>query len=225
MYRLRKGRRRLSLGAVVLVTAVVGAVSVLEFTLRPTIMTLSEAKARIVAVEAINDAVQMVIGGVEYRNLVNVRTDNQGRVVLLQYNSMEINRLATEAIAAIQNRLKQMSGERFAIPLGQVLGSKLFSFYGPRIWVNLVPIGTVQVKVKENVNEAGINQVRHMIYLEVKAWMKVVIPLVSEDIEVVSQIPVTEVTTIGEVPNTIINLNRDLLPGGGFGGQGSPAGN
>ena len=76
------------------------------------------------------------------------------------------------------------------------------------ISASILPVGAVEVNVVEAFEEAGINQTRHKIFIDVKTWMKIAVPLVSSSIEVSTQIPVTETIIIGNVPSTIINLNN-----------------
>lgn len=187
--------------------------AVIESNLKPTILVVAKAEAEQVAVRAIQDAVNdKVAKSVEYKDLISIRTDNRGRVVLMQANTIKINSLAAETILDIQKSLSKLEGKVIPIPVGQALKSQLLAAYGPKIKVTLVPIGTVKVKVADDFQQAGINQTRHRLYLNVYSKVKIVIPLVTENIEVAAQVPIAETIIVGEVPQTYLNLDMGRGP-------------
>ncbi|NPV27871.1 MAG: sporulation protein YunB [Firmicutes bacterium] len=173
---------------------------IVENNLKPTILAMAEAKARQIATRTINDAINTrVVTNVEYTDLVYVHKDNRGRVVMMQPNTIKINKIASETTLEVQRSLQALKEEGFYIPLGQVLGSQLLASYGPEIHVRIVPIGTVQTEVVDEFAQAGINQTRHMLYLKVKSMVRIVVPLVSADVQVVSTVPIAETIILGVV--------------------------
>jgi sporulation protein YunB len=181
---------------------------VVEKNLRDTIFTVAGAKATQAATEAINQAIaEKVVGSVDYRELIHIVQDNNGRIVLMQANTLKLNKIASDTTLAVQQKLRELGNEKFNIPLGQALGSKLLASYGPLIKVVIVPIGTVQVKVSDDFDEAGINQTKHRLLLNVETKVRVVVPLTSTEATVKNQVPITETVLIGEIPQTYIKLN------------------
>lgn len=181
---------------------------IIDHNLRPTILAISEAKARLMSTKAINDAIHnKVVDDVKYQDLIYVRTDNNGRIVLMQPNTIKINQIASETTLEVQKSLETLKDGYFKIPLGQVLGSQLVANHGPRIKVDIVPLGTVQTEVVDEFQEAGINQTRHLLYLHVKSTIKIVVPLVSSDVKVSTMIPIAETIIVGEVPKTYFKVN------------------
>lgn len=172
-----------------------------EVKAKPTFMAIAEKKAEIIAIEALNRAVdEKVINSVDYTDLIRIERTNNGHVSHMVPNVMELNRLITVITLSVQEELKSLRGREFGIPLGELLGSRLFAIYGPRLNVGMIPLGTVSVQPVETFEEAGINQVRHSIYVEATVRIQVVIPLSRRDIEIVSQFPVAEAIVVGPVP-------------------------
>lgn len=193
---------------VILVLLVIVPFGIVEHNLKPTILAIAKADAEEVAVRAIENAInEKVAKSVEYKDLIFIRTDNRGRVVLMQANTVKINSLAADTTLDIQKSLAKLEGKVIPIPLGQVLNSQLLAAYGPKINVTLVPLGTVNVKVINDFQQAGINQTRHRLYLNVSGKVKIVIPLVSDEVVVASQVPIAETVIVGEVPQTYLNLD------------------
>lgn len=181
--------------------------TVFERSLKPTIKEIAEAKARWAATEAVNQAIKVKIAeSVDYHELISVQKDAGGRVVLMQPNIVRINQLASDTTLVINQTLEELADDRFQIPLGQVLGSQLLANYGPRISVSIYPVGTVRTNVFDRFEEAGINQTRHRIYLNVICQVKVVVPLITSNVKVSEKVPITDTVIVGQVPEFYVKL-------------------
>ncbi|HHU69918.1 MAG TPA: sporulation protein YunB [Thermoanaerobacterales bacterium] len=181
----------------------------IEINLGPTLLAIAEARARIIATEAINEAVsRKITGKIQYKDLINIHKNKDGEIVLIQVNTVEINRIESNTALYVIDVLKKNNIQEIEIPIGQITKSNILANFGPTISASILPVGAVEVNVVEAFEEAGINQTRHKIFIDVKTWMKIAVPLVSSSIEVSTQIPVTETIIIGNVPSTIINLNN-----------------
>lgn len=190
---------------------------VIDRRIRPTLIELSKARARALAVRTINQVVRDKAGrGLHYEDLYAVRTDSRGKVVLMQPNTGEINRVAAEMTEGIQESFRRLPLERIGIPLGQVLGSQLLAAVGPTLTVRVLPIGTVEANLLDRFEQAGINQTRHTLYVEVRATVKVVVPFLAAEAEVRTEVPVSESIILGEVPQVYFGMSDtsfNLSPG------------
>ncbi|SDF24183.1 sporulation protein YunB [Sporolituus thermophilus] len=192
-----------------------------EVHLKPTLMAIAEARATAIATQTINNVINdKVSRTIEPQTLVTVRFDSKGRVVLIQPNAMEFNKLAADTTIKVQDALHTITEEKIYIPIGQVLGSQILASWGPKILVTIIPMGTVQVKVVDKFEQAGINQTRHMVYLMATTQIRIVVPLVSKSISVHTQVPVAEYVVVGEVPNTYVQFPFPL-PNDAQGGNGN----
>ncbi|HEX2953350.1 MAG TPA: sporulation protein YunB [Bacillota bacterium] len=179
--------------------------------IRPTLFQLAEAKARVMATSAINEAIQSKVSqNLHYEDLIAVKVDNRGRVVLIQPNTGEINRLASQAVIEVQKKLHRVSTIKVKIPLGQVFGTQVLGGVGPSIPVTIMPVGTVGSRVFDEFEQAGINQTRHKLYLEVKVQVKIIVPLTSSHVLVKAEVPLTEAIIMGEVPQVYFGGNPNV---------------
>ncbi len=179
----------------------------MEQNLRPTIIASASYYADMLATESINNAVREKIAEeMIYDNLIKLERDDSGRIIMAQINTMEVNRLMSSTTLEVQETLRALQGEIIKLPLGQALGSYILANIGPRIPVVLMPIGKVNTDIVDIFEEAGINQTRHKIYLNVEAEVQVVIPFISSATKVVTQVPIADSVYQGEVPDTVINL-------------------
>ncbi len=116
----------------------------------------------------------------------------------------EANRILSETVITTLDLLNNTEKTTFDIPLGEVLGSYLFATYGPRIPVRLISAGKVTSKLHDTFEEAGINQVRHKIYLQIITDMRIIIPFISSAINMDITVPIADAIYPGEVPDTVI---------------------
>jgi len=206
LYRRTPDIRLILLAVFGALVILVGGFILFEHDLRPTIKAMAEAEARWVATDAVNRAIRDNIANVDYNQLIMVQKDNQGQIVLMQPNIVRINQLASDTTLSIQSALQGLASEQFYIPVGQVLGSQLLANYGPRVKVSIYPVGTVRTSVFDKFEAAGINQTRHQIYLDIETQVQVVVPLVSSEVTVSTQVPITDTVIVGPVPSFYVNF-------------------
>lgn len=174
---------------------------------RPAITALAEIKADAMATDTINYAIlDKVAHRIHYNDLIITKQDEQGRIVMAQVNSMEVNQVMANTTIATREALLELEDEPFYIPLGEAMDSYILATYGPKIPIRMVPLGRVNTEVIDSFEEAGINQTRHKIYLQVHTEVQIIVPFIKESVEVVTTIPVADSIYIGEVPETVINL-------------------
>jgi len=180
----------------------------LEQRLRPAILSIAELKTDLIATNAVNNAImEKVARGIVYQDLINLKLDEQGRIIMAQINTMEINRIIAETTIETQDALLECSNEPVKLPLGEILDNYFLAAYGPSIPITLIPMGRVNTTLIDSFDDAGINQVRHKIYLDVITEVRIVIPFISSHVEVHTTVPLADAIYPGEVPETVINLS------------------
>jgi len=188
-------------------SVLIGSFIYVDNSLRPTITVLAETKALELANRSINKAVGEIIKDkINYSDLMYTKIDAEGKITMIQANTIMMNKIASDVALQIQEELKQVKTTTSYIPIGTALGSPILAKYGPQLKVSIQPIGTVSVDFKTDFESSGINQSRHRIYLESKTVVKVVIPLTTSTKEVKVQIPICETIVIGDVPNSYVNI-------------------
>ena len=205
------GKRRVKrhIGRILLVAAILlAALTVYGLNNLSTLMiAMAEARARQLAVEAINSAVDEVMeGSGGYSGLVQVITDQNGQVAMLKANTLLMNRLASEAALAAQRNLQALEDEGVLLPLGAALGISLLGGTGPRFRVEVVPVGSVTTQFVTAFESAGINQTRHEISLEASTLMNIVVPTGAKPVTVNAYVPVAESIIVGRVPESYVNV-------------------
>lgn len=195
-----------------LVMAICGIM--IERNLSQTMLDMAYARAYSIAVETVNRAVKKVIEeGVGYEELVISQLDAQGRVTMLRANTMRMNEIATKTALMAEEELNSIENQTVNIPLGAALGVRFLAGFGPRISVQILPIGAVSTSFETQFESAGINQTRHKIFLTLRTTVSLIIPSGSQRVEVNSSIPIAESIIIGQVPESFVDVSdqEDML--------------
>lgn len=180
---------------------------------------LSRTVLEVAAIKASNEAVRRVSRALagslspyaRYESLMRIERDAAGRIVLVQPNTSEIARIRASSAEVIVSALSEPDGILVSVPLGQVVGSALLAGLGPAIKVRVYPAGIAALNISETFEAVGINTVRHVIYLEAKVSLRLVIPLSPSTLEVPVNCPVAEAILPGEVPSLYARFNG-ILP-------------
>lgn len=204
----RLGRRLLRLGVIV-VLILTAVFLVLEKNLTQVILDIAYANAYSLAVKVINSAVDKVMrSGVTYEELINVRMSNEGKVTMLQANTVRMNELATQTALEAQEKLQDAKNQVVHVPLGAALGISFLAGFGPGIPVKILPVGAVSTQYTTEFESAGINQTRLKIILVLRTTVRMVIPTGSRQVEITNNISIAEGIIVGEVPQTFVDVNE-----------------
>jgi sporulation protein YunB len=176
--------------------------------LRPVLIAYCDYEARNLAVRTINKTIlEEFAGNISYEDLMKVSTDSEGKIVMLQADTIKLNKLSSQIAIDVQENIQDISskGINTYVPLGVVLKNDFFAYMGPKIKFKMEPAGTAYTEYRSQFESAGINQTRHIIYIDVTIDIYVVIPLCRNSITVSSSIPIAESIIVGDVPNTYMN--------------------
>lgn len=186
----------------------------LERNLSQTMLDMAFAEAYSMAVETLNRAVKLVTENeVEYAELVDAQTDAQGRVTMLRADTMRMNELAAKTALMAEDELNSVENQVVRIPLGAALGIRSLSGFGPKMSMQILPVGAVHASFDTDFESAGINQTRHRIFLTLRATVSLIIPTGSQLVEVQSTMPIAESIIVGHVPDSFVDVNdqKDIL--------------
>lgn len=174
----------------------------------PTVLMLADAELKAKTVEIINNNINDVyVNGFSYDEIMSIDRDQDGKINLVKADSIKLNSLATSLAAKCQKDMKELGEVGVEVPMGYITKSNILSYIGPKVKVKMEPVGRIETSYESTFESAGINQTRHIIYINMNAKLKLVLPLNSKDIEVKHQIPVSDITIVGEIPR--VNIGND----------------
>ena len=171
--------------------------------IKPVMKAICEVKARIIATQAINNAVKAELQKDNIKDQLIVSTfDNAGRINMIKTNAQVMNILSANITASVQEKIKDLTEQPFTISLGAVLNNWMFPDFGPNLHYNIIPQGSVLVDFISEFVESGINQTKYKLYITVSVQIRVISPIITSDIEVKNNVLLTEIVIIGDVPES-----------------------
>ena len=196
------GRQRVVIWGTLIALVVTALCIVAIMQMKPIITSMATARVsntvnRIVAA-AVNDAVDK--GEINYEAMIRFEKDEQGHVTALHSNMAEFNRLQTTIADEILQRLSEVSTSELSIPVGSLTGSSLLAGRGPCIRVRMQSVGSANCCFRNAFTEAGINQTKHQVLLNVDVYMSILLPGFTASTKVSNEIAVAETVIVGSVP-------------------------
>ena len=154
-----------------------------------------------------NDAIteQMAQGTIAYDRMVYFEKDLEGRITALKTNMSEVNRLKTDILNIINDKVLALDSEDIGIPLGSLFLPELLSGKGPAIPVRVLSIRNSDAAFHSDFQNAGINQTLHQLIMEVSVDVSVLVLARTEHFTVTSQVVVAETVIVGQVPQTYLH--------------------
>ena len=175
-----------------------------------TLHSLCEAKVESIGITVSNKAIDDVMDGIKYEDLIKFDKDSSGKIIALKSDVVEMNNISSEIATKIQKIYDDLEDIYVYVPLGNFTGNSFLAGHGPKIKVKVIPAGTVNTEFKTEFISAGINQTRHRVYLGVECNMRVIAPFATEDIIVENSVTVAETVLIGDVPEFYTNSGGKL---------------
>lgn len=163
---------------------------------------IARSKASTFVSEACNEYMQ----NLSYNDLCTIEKDANGEIRLIEMNVVTINKLNSNIILKIQEKLNNSTSSKFYIRLGSFTGSKLLSGRGPNVEVRMSTIGEVTTNIKSEFEETGINQTLHRIYLDIHCNVSLLTPFKDVDESITSKILLSETVISGDIPESYYDL-------------------
>lgn len=192
---------------------VIGIILYLNYIVNPIIIQTSEAQIRTLAIKAIGSAIYEIVNQNDvYDSLIKITYDNEGKIRLIQANSISINYLNRSLTKLAQQKLEQIGDVGIDIPIGSFSGLPIFVGRGPSINIKLLPIGAISSNFSSEFTTAGINQTNHKIYINLSSNINIILPTFNQTVTTSTQVLICENIIIGEIPSTyLFSQNLDEM--------------
>ena len=194
----------IAISSIILLFAVV--VVYIRFVVTPVVKTVAEEKVRALTVSTVNAAVTSVLEAEpSFVDMVEYGHDANGDLNSIKINATRVNAVMQRSVQKTQNGLSDMISSGVNIPVGSVSGITFLSGKGPNLNVAVIPVGSVDARLRSEFSEIGINQTIHKIYLSLDSTIKIIVPGAGNTIKSSSEVLLVESVIIGKVPDTYLN--------------------
>lgn len=195
--------RNIKWGRALALLILLGTFIGVDMGIRPMVKASAASQTQIAVNRMIQRAVLEVLeeDGLRYQSFVSLQQNLNGETTALTTDTVLINRLQGELLEKILQTLQETRQITLQLPLGSLTGSQFLAGRGPLVTLRLRPVGIVKTKIVNQFDEAGINQTRHRIQLQVTVDMLSLLPGYRISSQAQSNIILAETIIVGLVPD------------------------
>ncbi|WEK53455.1 MAG: sporulation protein YunB [Candidatus Cohnella colombiensis] len=207
--RKRLKRKHLWLIAlVILIFLVIQSLIYFDRELRGPLMFFAKVKLTQMATDAINTAItEEIAQSADSEKLIQWKTDADGKMIGLVIDYKQQMSITSRTIQVVNRVLKEKEELPEKIPLGHALNSTFLSSFGPSVSVKLYPASAVKVDVQTRTKDAGINMLLVEVFIHIRTEIAIVIPFDQEPQILDTEIPLSFVMVVGNVPTYYYDSN------------------
>ena len=138
----------------------------------------------------------------EERGFIRFEKDGDGNITAIVTDTPRLNVLSSQLLAAVVEAASA-SDLNVRVPLGDLLGSSLLLGKGPAVPMKVTLLTSSRVNWKNLLTDAGINQTRHQLVLEVRVDADVLLPWEIRSAQITDEVLISETVVVGRVPRTL----------------------
>lgn len=150
---------------------------------------------------------EMRLLGPDGGKFVSFEKDGDGQISAIVTDTARVNILSAELLNAIVEASDRGDLD-LSIPFGNLLGLSFFLGRGPRVPVKITMLTSSRVDFRNVLTDAGINQTKHQLLLEVRVDADVLLPWEIRSTQILTEVLVAETIIVGRVPQTYFNTGE-----------------
>ena len=194
----------------------------------PVLLDYANMEARKLASIIINDSISKNFKSINVDELFIITKDGE-EIKSIDFNPIIVNQVLTSTTTLIQTNLKYLEqgkiellnlntdalidyntdklrqGIIYEIPSGVIFGNSFLANIGPKIPVRFSIVGDIVSYVNNNVTDYGINNALIEVNVVLDLSIQVILPFVTDKIDIETSIPVALKLIQGSVPNYYLN--------------------
>ena len=208
---MRRRGGRWKLAAAALLAVLLAAVLTAMAQLRPIMDSMATARVSNVIHKAVAEAVSETIatGRYDYTDLIRLEKDDGGKITALTSNMIQFNQLQIDVSENVMKKVGSVSSSELSIPVGSLTGVALLAGRGPDVHIKVLSVGSPTAEFENRFTDAGINQTKHQILLNVDVNVQMLMPGYTRTSTVSRTLSVAETVIVGSVPETYTYFHSD----------------
>ncbi len=153
------------------------------------------------------DAFDSVLSGglKDFSSLVKIDKNSDGEIIYIGTDSFGVNKIASEISKAAQKLLNEKTKEGVGIPLGAFTGIRILSGFGQKVRMKLLSVSAVKTEIVSSFTQAGINQTRHTLTLNLRCETSLVARPVTETVVNEVALLIYDNLIVGKVPSVLVS--------------------
>ena len=208
---MRKRYRRHRFPRVILIfflIAVIIILSVTYYLMQPIILKYAVSVAETIALNAADEAIVDVLNSnqVSYGDIVTLTQNDDGYVTSLEINVLQINNLKSKISSRMAKIIAEEERYELSIPLGSFFGNSYTNGIGPDIKFNMQITTTCFVDFSHEFKSAGINQVLHIVNVNIDVKGDFVIIGYNRGISASTSAIAAQTVIVGKTPDAFTSV-------------------
>lgn len=204
--RRRKNRYGLVITAVLLIFSIISCLT--YFWMQPVIIRYAISVAETVMLNSANDAVLAVLeeNNISYNDIVLLSSNGDGYVTSLEIDIYKVNNLKSRISNKTAEIIEGREYYNVAVPIGTFLGNTYTAGIGPRLNFKMQLTTTAFVDFTHEFKAAGINQVLHIINVNIKINGSLIIAGCNDSITASTSAIAAQTVIVGKTPEAFTNV-------------------
>lgn len=204
----RRKHKRLKIILVIISLLLIGLLTFFQRNITKILISISEATIRSITTVAVNDAIYYTLNdNLRYEDLIHITYDAAGDVSTITTDSLKINKIARDTAYLSQENLTRMSEAGIQVPIGALTGIETLAGFGHKINIKIIPISNVECRFVSKFTDAGINQTKHSLYLEIVSSISIILPDKTSDLASTIEVLICESVIAGKIPDTYLQAS------------------
>ena len=170
----------------------------------PVILRVSDERIRAISQDAVSKSVLEVMSTKSDESLVSIVRDENNKIQSVEIDADTITSIAQDITIAAQKKINEAGIDGVRIPLGSLSGVTVLTGLGPDVNIKIYLVGSTKTRITSVFSESGINQTLHRVYLDISGSVAVAVPGIPSTIDTETQVLMSEMIIIGEVPPTYL---------------------
>ena len=178
------------------------------YKMHPVIMRYAVSLAETIMLNSANEAILKILdeNDVTYNDIARLSTNDEGYVTSLEIDVYEVNRLKS----SISNKTAAIIDDKeiydLEIPIGTFLGNTYTAGFGPKLKFKMQLTTTAFVNFRHEFKSAGINQVLHIIMVDIDINGSLILTGYNKGINASTSAIAAQTVIVGKTPEAFTNV-------------------
>lgn len=204
-FKRRKGGKILISLILVVMTALSGVV---YYWMQPVIMRYAVSAAETIMLNSANEAIVNILenGNITYTDIVNLSNNSDGYVTSLEIDILQVNNLKSKISSEISRIIAEKELYDISVPIGTFFGNTYTNGLGPMVKFKMQVTTTAFVDFSHVFKSAGINQVLHIVNVDIDINGSLVVVGYNKSISTSTTAIAAQTVIVGKTPDAFTNV-------------------
>lgn len=215
-------KRKKSKKVILIITALILCLTVtfsfFLYKMRPVIFRYATSIAETKMLNGANAAILRILeeDNVKYDDIVSLTFGPEGYVASLEIDIYKVNNLKSRISGKTAELVDSEEFYKVGVPLGSFFGDTMIMGWGPKLNFNMQLTSTAFVNFRHEFKDAGINQVLHIIMIDIDIKGSFVVAGYNKGVSASTSAIAAQTVIVGKTPDaftTVIETEEDNTGG------------